>query len=296
MLQEVHIHFCLWIITFQNCVSYGRLSHISYSRNKALLPTASFCTGHVTLLKEYCQGPNKMMYVLPTGGFDPRKHKDKLDCAKAELLEEVHIFLLLRPQPVPWFIRGRINTAGPTDWNHEDEWWLHSGNSNVFVICQEIIISCGKDILTLRTIIPTRAWYLQAGLSGGEWHQLIPSDHPGIAEVKWCANRFTPFLCINPWVSLSASCSCRVLVATRADHERAKMSNHWKDCNGRSNVKFKTIQISISFDHLVRRFTPIELQEDAILVIFSRIMAHDRSQYILSTPVASMSHTKEMEE
>ena len=28
--------------------------------------------------------------------------------------------------------------------------------------------------------------------------ELLPPDHPGIAEVKWCANRFTPFLCIDP--------------------------------------------------------------------------------------------------
>ena len=27
---------------------------------------------------------------------------------------------------------------------------------------------------------------------------LLGAGHPGIAEVKWCANRFTPFLCIDP--------------------------------------------------------------------------------------------------
>lgn len=39
---------------------------------------------------------------------------------------------------------------------------------------------------------------LQAELEGGEWVDLLGPDHPGIAEVKWCANRFTPFLCIDP--------------------------------------------------------------------------------------------------
>ena len=39
---------------------------------------------------------------------------------------------------------------------------------------------------------------LQTLLEGGELVELLPPDHPGIAEVKWCANRFTPFLCIDP--------------------------------------------------------------------------------------------------
>jgi len=39
---------------------------------------------------------------------------------------------------------------------------------------------------------------LQALLQGGSWHSLLPEGHPGIAEVKWCANRFSPYLCINP--------------------------------------------------------------------------------------------------
>jgi len=81
--------------------------------------------GEVTLLREHCQGPNEMMFVLPTGGFDPRKHTDWLQCAKSELSEE-------------------------------------------------------------------------ALLQGGSWHSLLPEGHPGIAEVKWCANRFSPYLCINP--------------------------------------------------------------------------------------------------
>lgn len=43
----------------------------------------------VTLLREHCQGPNAMLYTLPTGGFDPRKSPSALAAARAELSEEV---------------------------------------------------------------------------------------------------------------------------------------------------------------------------------------------------------------
>lgn len=43
----------------------------------------------------------------------------------------------------------------------------------------------------------------QVKLEGGEWVDLLGPDHPGIAEVKWSANRFTPFLCIGPTSSKS---------------------------------------------------------------------------------------------
>ena len=43
----------------------------------------------VTLLREHCQGPNAMLYTLPTGGFDPRKSTSFLAAAQAELSEEV---------------------------------------------------------------------------------------------------------------------------------------------------------------------------------------------------------------
>lgn len=39
---------------------------------------------------------------------------------------------------------------------------------------------------------------LQAWLAGGEWHRLIPADHAGLPEVKWCMNRFVPFLAVDP--------------------------------------------------------------------------------------------------
>ena len=38
----------------------------------------------------------------------------------------------------------------------------------------------------------------EAHLSGGAWHCLLPHQDPGILEAKWCRNRFTPFLCIDP--------------------------------------------------------------------------------------------------
>ena len=38
----------------------------------------------------------------------------------------------------------------------------------------------------------------EAYLKGGEWVNLLPKDHPGVLESKWCRNRFTPFLCIDP--------------------------------------------------------------------------------------------------
>lgn len=43
----------------------------------------------VTILKEFCQGPNQMMYSLPAGSFDEQRHKDYAGCAQAELWEEV---------------------------------------------------------------------------------------------------------------------------------------------------------------------------------------------------------------
>lgn len=43
----------------------------------------------VTLIREYCQGPDAVCYNLPTGGFDSAKHSSIEDCARAELSEEV---------------------------------------------------------------------------------------------------------------------------------------------------------------------------------------------------------------
>ena len=43
----------------------------------------------VTLIREYCQGPNEMAYCLPSGCFDGAKHANMADCIRAELSEEV---------------------------------------------------------------------------------------------------------------------------------------------------------------------------------------------------------------
>ncbi|KAL4457906.1 hypothetical protein ABPG75_012771 [Micractinium tetrahymenae] len=81
--------------------------------------------GSVTLIREYAQGLNQLVWCLPTGGYDPRKHASYEACARAELSEE-------------------------------------------------------------------------AQLAGGTWEPLIPESHPGIAEVKWCRNRFHSYLCVDP--------------------------------------------------------------------------------------------------
>jgi hypothetical protein len=38
----------------------------------------------------------------------------------------------------------------------------------------------------------------EAHLCGGDLVQLTPEGSPGICEVKWCVNRFTPFMVIGP--------------------------------------------------------------------------------------------------
>jgi 8-oxo-dGTP pyrophosphatase MutT (NUDIX family) len=47
--------------------------------------------GHVTVLREYAQGTNKMVYGFPAGAFDPQKHSNYEECARAELSEEAHL-------------------------------------------------------------------------------------------------------------------------------------------------------------------------------------------------------------
>lgn len=81
--------------------------------------------GEVTMIREYAQGPNEMVYGLPAGSFHAESHKTLEGCAMAELSEEAH-------------------------------------------------------------------------LCGGKIHKLLDDSCPGIAEVKWCRNRFTPFLVYDP--------------------------------------------------------------------------------------------------
>lgn len=94
----------------------------------------------MTLVREYAQGelhscpcrrtlsvtgPNALVYTLPAGLYDRKKHSSVQDCAASELSEE-------------------------------------------------------------------------ARLTGGEWVRLLPEGHNGISELKWCTNRFVPFLVIDP--------------------------------------------------------------------------------------------------
>ncbi|XP_024537440.1 uncharacterized protein LOC112350151 [Selaginella moellendorffii] len=80
----------------------------------------------VTLIKEYAQGSNGMMFSLPCGGLS-KSHTSLEDCAMKELSEEAH---------------------------------LHDG----------------------------------------KLVKLIGDDHPGLLEVKWCRNRFTPYLILDPLI------------------------------------------------------------------------------------------------
>lgn len=85
----------------------------------------------VTLLKEYCQGPNQLLYGLPCGSYESSKHFSPLHAAQNELSEE-------------------------------------------------------------------------AELKGGTWLSLLQKEkEEGIVEVKWCANRFYPFVVIDPYVDSS---------------------------------------------------------------------------------------------
>ncbi|KAI3436829.1 hypothetical protein D9Q98_006239 [Chlorella vulgaris] len=45
----------------------------------------------VTLVREYAQGPHCMVWCLPTGAYDPRKHADYQGCARAEMSEEAQL-------------------------------------------------------------------------------------------------------------------------------------------------------------------------------------------------------------
>ncbi|GJP51827.1 hypothetical protein CLOM_g10959, partial [Closterium sp. NIES-68] len=106
----------------QKVVEYDIVSSAS-SHFICVLPYHS-ATKSVTLLKEYAQGANSLLYTVPCGGLSS-SHASLEDCVRSELSEE-------------------------------------------------------------------------ARLRGGRLVRLIPDDHPGLLEVKWCKNRFTPFLIIDP--------------------------------------------------------------------------------------------------
>jgi hypothetical protein len=88
---------------------------------------AHWSEGEVTLIREYAQGPNALVYGLPAGSYHVEAHGSLEGCARAELSEEAH-------------------------------------------------------------------------LCGGAIHRLLDETTcpEGIAEVKWCRNRFTPFIVVDP--------------------------------------------------------------------------------------------------
>ncbi|GIL48317.1 hypothetical protein Vafri_4597 [Volvox africanus] len=51
-------------------------------------PATETAPAQVTLVREYAQGPNILMYCFPSGGFDKRKHTDLRQCAEVEMAEE----------------------------------------------------------------------------------------------------------------------------------------------------------------------------------------------------------------
>ncbi len=63
--------------------------HVCIAKGAAIQHHRACCLLQVTILKEFCQGPNQMMYSLPAGSFDAQRHGDYAGCARAELWEEV---------------------------------------------------------------------------------------------------------------------------------------------------------------------------------------------------------------
>ncbi|GIL74677.1 hypothetical protein Vretifemale_4603 [Volvox reticuliferus] len=51
-------------------------------------PATETTPAQVTMVREYAQGPNILMYCFPSGGFDKRKHTDLRQCAEVEMAEE----------------------------------------------------------------------------------------------------------------------------------------------------------------------------------------------------------------
>ncbi|CAI5965832.1 unnamed protein product [Closterium sp. NIES-64] len=127
----------------QKVVEYDIVSSAS-SHFICVLPFHS-ATQSVTLLKEYAQGANSLLYTVPCGGLSS-SHASLEDCVRSELSEEAR---------------------------------LRSGR-------------------LVRLILEDHPGLLEARLRGGRLVRLIPEDHPGLLEVKWCKNRFTPFLVIDP--------------------------------------------------------------------------------------------------
>ncbi|KAG2441555.1 hypothetical protein HXX76_003176 [Chlamydomonas incerta] len=62
--------------------------HYQFSCSFPFHPATATTPAQVTVVHEYAQGPNALMYSLPCGGYDPRKHTSLRECAIAEMREE----------------------------------------------------------------------------------------------------------------------------------------------------------------------------------------------------------------
>ncbi|EFJ46688.1 hypothetical protein VOLCADRAFT_118065, partial [Volvox carteri f. nagariensis] len=75
-----------------HCLHYDVVGHPSCSFCFAVAlpfhPATETTLAQVTVVREYAQGPNRLMYCFPSGGFDPRKHGSLRQCAEAEMAEE----------------------------------------------------------------------------------------------------------------------------------------------------------------------------------------------------------------
>lgn len=114
------------------------------------------------------------MYCLPTGGFEPKKHSDLITCAKAELSEEVC---------------GEHSSAQAAPRKH-------LRHANVHAAAAQHRAQLPRHLHHA----PHRP---QALLAGGRWLPLLPPGHAGLSEVKWCMNRFAPYLVIAPHADAS---------------------------------------------------------------------------------------------
>lgn len=72
---------------------------------------ALFPLNQVTMVREFCQGPNEWLLTLPAGGFDPARHPSLAAAAAAELSEEARL------TGGDWcsLLKGEAGTAGAAE-------------------------------------------------------------------------------------------------------------------------------------------------------------------------------------
>lgn len=155
------------------------------------IPPAALRAVQVTLLREYCQGPNTLGYSLPAGAYDRRKHASYLECAQAELSEEVGAGCWAVSVCVVVVCVCVVGGGGDTGHGQAA---MKGAAGQPFPPFHRLLRHSQQRPLCGSHSAPLP----QALLAGGEWAELLPAGHLGVPEVKWCANRFTPFLCIAP--------------------------------------------------------------------------------------------------